>query len=56
VKEADLKKENNAQLWYKNHIVDDENNYRNFVNIYKGQKTVTVTYEKNEIVKEENSK
>lgn len=56
MKETDLKKKNNAQLCYKNHIVNDENNYRNFVNIYKSQKTVTVTHEKNEIVKEENSK
>ena len=55
MKETGLKKEDNAQLWYKNHIFNDENNYRNFVNTHKGQKIMTVTYKKNEIVKEENS-
>ncbi len=46
-----LKKEINAQLWYKNIIVADENTYRKFVITHKGQNTITVEYEQEEIVK-----
>jgi len=46
-----LKKGTNAQLWYKNIIVADENTYRKFVITHKGQNTITVEYEQKEIVK-----
>jgi hypothetical protein len=40
-----LKKGTNAQLWYKNIIVVNENTYRKFVITHKGQNTITVEYE-----------
>jgi len=45
-----LKKEINAQLWYKNIIVADKNTYRKFVITHKDQNTITVEYEQGEIV------
>jgi len=45
-----LKKETNAQLWYKNIIIVDENTYRKFVITHKDQNTITVEYEQKEIV------
>ena len=45
-----LKKETNAQLWYKNIIVVNKNTYRKFVITHKGQNTITVEYEQREIV------
>ena len=45
-----LKKEINAQLWYKNIIVVNENTYRKFVITHKDQNTITVEYEQREIV------
>jgi len=45
-----LKKEINAQLWYKNIIVVNKNTYRKFVITHKGQNTITVEYEQEEIV------
>ncbi len=45
-----LKKEINAQLWYKNIIVVNKNTYRKFVITHKGQNTITIEYEQGEIV------
>ncbi len=45
-----LKKETNTQLWYKNIIIVNENTYRKFVITHKGQNTITVEYEQEEIV------
>jgi len=47
---TDLKKGINAQLWYKNIIVVNENTYRKFVITHKGQNTITIEYEQGEIV------
>ncbi len=45
-----LKKETNAWLWYKNIIIVNENTYRKFVTTHKGQNTITIEYEQEEIV------
>ncbi len=50
VNKTDLKKGINAQLWYKNIIVVNENTYRKFVITHKDQNTITIEYEQKEIV------
>ena len=47
---TDLKEEINAQLWYKNIIMVNKNTYRKFVTTHKGQNTITIEYEQEEIV------
>ncbi len=47
-----LKKEANAQLWVKTSVINNKNNYRKFVTIYKGQSSITVQYKQREIVKD----